>query len=143
MLNGATNAVTNLASPAGGEYVTAFAYNPATNTVYIGTGITGANSQTQDGTVTAINGLTGATTAITVGVYPAAIAVNPLTNTILVADLFNNMLTEINGATNAATNLPAGNEPYAIAVNPATNQFYVANSGDSTVTVVTGPARQT
>ena len=139
VIDGATNTVTKLGAVAGNFYITNFAYNPVTNILYVATSITGNNSLTGTGTVTAINGTTGATAAISVGVAPTAIAVDTATNTIMVADLSSNQVTEINGATNVPTNLPAGNGPYVVAVNPATNQFYVVNSGDNTVSVIAGP----
>jgi DNA-binding beta-propeller fold protein YncE len=139
VIDGATNTVTTLGAVAGNFYITNFAYNPVTNFLYVATAATGDNATTGDGTVTAINGTTGAATAITVGIFPTSLAVDTATNTILVTDLTSNQLTEINGATNVATNLPDANAPYAVAVNSATNQFYVANSGDNTVMIVAGP----
>ena len=108
VIDGATNTVTKLGAVAGYFYITSFAYNPVTNILYVATSVTGDNAATGNGTVTAINGSTGAATAITVGIAPLSIAVNTATNTIIVADLISNQVTEINGFTNCVTTtLPA------------------------------------
>lgn len=70
---------------------------------------------------------------IPVGLNPHAIAVNPLTNKIYVANSFNgaggNSVTVINGADHTTTPVAVGNSPFAIAVNTVTNKIYVANCG--------------
>lgn len=79
--------------------------------------------------VTEIDGATNATTSIVVGVGPYAIAVNPQTNKIYVADSRNgsntNDVTVIDGATNGTVDIPVGMVPEPIAVNVATNKIYV------------------
>jgi YVTN family beta-propeller protein len=64
--------------------------------------------------------------------------VNPVTNTVYVANSSSNTVTVINGATNATTSVTVGTVPVAVAVNPVTNQVYVANwnNGSGTVTVI-------
>jgi YVTN family beta-propeller protein len=58
---------------------------------------------------------------------PQAVAVNPLTNRIYLANGNSTTVTVINGATNAATNVTVGSYPQAVAVNTVTNKVYVAN----------------
>jgi YVTN family beta-propeller protein len=88
------------------------------------------------------------TATIPVGIGPAAIAVNPTTNKIYVANSgtdtsLGNTVTVIDGATNATTTVTVGMDPVFIAVNPATNKIYVANQGESTVTVIDGATNAT
>ena len=80
---------------------------------------------------------------VPVGTTPDAIAVNPVTNQIYVANMASNTVTEIDGATNATTTLPVGMGPNFIAVNSVTNKIYVANGGESTVTVIDGATHTT
>jgi YVTN family beta-propeller protein len=90
------------------------------------------------GTVTVIDGATNATTAVSVGIAPVALGVNPVTNQIYVANEGGNTVTVIDGATNTTTTVSVGSGPDAVAVNPVTNQIYVANEGGNTVTVIDG-----
>ena len=71
----------------------------------------------------------------TVGNNPNAVAVNPVTNKIYVANNGGTTVTVIDGATNGTTNVNVGSQPIAVAVNPVTNMIYVANHGSNTVTV--------
>ena len=61
------------------------------------------------------------------GAIPLAVAVNPVTNKIYVANENSNNVTVIDGATNTTTTVAVGTFPIAVAVNPVTNQIYVAN----------------
>src|SRR5579859_7748274 len=78
------------------------------------------------------------TTTVTVGTAPSAVAVNPVTNKIYIANATSNNVTVIDGATNTITPVATGTSPKAIAVNPFTNKIYVANNGGSSVTVING-----
>jgi YVTN family beta-propeller protein len=80
--------------------------------------------------------MTGTATTVTAGTYPWAVAVNPVTNKIYVANYNSNNVTMIDGATNAKTTVPVGSTPQAVAVNPVTNKIYVANRGTNNVTVI-------
>jgi len=84
-----------------------------------------------------IDGATNGTTPVAVGTGPCAVAVNPVTNKIYVANSNSNNLTVVDGATNATTNVAAGTAPYSVVVNPLTNKIYVTNNGSATVTVLT------
>jgi YVTN family beta-propeller protein len=66
---------------------------------------------------------------IPVGTSPAAIAVNPVTNKVYVANEGSNTVTIINGATNFPSSITAGVRPTWIGVNPETNKIYVSNFG--------------
>ena len=79
--------------------------------------------------MTVIDGATNNTTTVPVGTEPSAVAVNPNTNQIYVANPYSNNVTVIDGATNNTTTVPVGTNPSAVAVNPVTNQIYVANGG--------------
>ncbi len=78
------------------------------------------------------------TTTLTAGTAPNAVAVNPVTNKIYVANGSSNNVTVIDGATNALTTLAAGTGPRAVAINPVTNKIYVVNQSSNNVTVIDG-----
>ena len=108
------------------------------NITFAGTGSGGGN-------VTVTHTLTGGTVAVSTGSGsgPFSIGINPVTNTIYVANIFNNTVTVINGATNATSTVPVGSLPYAIAVDSVTNKIYVANEGGNSVTVIDGATNAT
>ncbi|MFK7695169.1 X2-like carbohydrate binding domain-containing protein [Paenibacillus sp. HJGM_3] len=78
------------------------------------------------------------TAIATSGLTPEAVAVNPVTNKIYVANYGSTFVTVIDGASNTTTTVLAGTNPTAIAVNPVTNKIYVANTGSASVTVIEG-----
>ncbi|MBI5937761.1 MAG: choice-of-anchor D domain-containing protein [Betaproteobacteria bacterium] len=78
------------------------------------------------------------TASVTVGTSPIAVAVNPASGWVYVANNGSANVSAINGATHAASAIAAGTSPRAIAVNPATNRIYVANNGSANVTVIDG-----
>jgi YVTN family beta-propeller protein len=59
-------------------------------------------------------------TTIEAGAYPKAVAVNPVTNRIYVANMNSQNVTVIDGASKMTTTLAAGTAPWAVAVNPRT-----------------------
>ena len=132
------------------------AVNPVTGNIYTTTCLLDQRKPATNGSVTVIDVKTYTTTRITAGVCPSAVAVNPVTNRIYVANAgqtsivcgscFNRgSVTIIDGATNAATEIadPNAKYPAAIAVNTTTNKIYVANSGTGNVTVIDGVTRST
>lgn len=149
-------ALTVAAAPAFGQVVAAtlpagnapyvLAVNSVTNKIYV------ANSN--DNTVTVINGATNSTSTVNVGVIPWAVAVNAVTNKIYVANYCGSdstcsspgTVTVIDGATNNTATVNVGVSPQAIAVNTTTNKIYVANGCGNdlnctslgTVTVING-----
>ncbi len=82
-------------------------------------------------------------TNVTVGAYPRAVAVNPTTNKIYVANQNGNSVTVIDGATNNTTTVWTGGSPVALAVNSVTNKIYVADSSAASVTVIDGATNRT
>ena len=73
------------------------------------------------------------------GTSPPAIAVNPVTNKIYVAnDIIAHHVTVIDGASNTTTTVATGIGMNALAVNPVTNKIYVANFDSDNVTVING-----
>lgn len=64
---------------------------------------------------------------IPVGVGPAAIAVNPVTNKFYVANTGDGSVSIIDGRTGLVTSVATGAEPVAVAVNPSTARIYVAH----------------
>jgi YVTN family beta-propeller protein len=78
---------------------------------------------------------------IAAGGQPGAVAVNPVTNKIYVANFSDNNITVIDGATNSTATVPVGATPQALAVNPVTNKIYVANSFN--VAVIDGATNAT
>ncbi len=83
-----------------------------------------------------IDGATNATSTVAAGTSPAAVAVNPVTNKIYVANVNSANVTVIDGATNATSTVVGWPSPRAVAVNPVTNKIYVA-SGQGGVMVIT------
>ena len=81
-------------------------------------------------------------TTVAAGDYPVAVAVNPVTNQVYVAnrgsisDMGNDSVTVIDGSDHSTTTVAVGNYPVALAVNPVTNKVYVANRDSDTVTVI-------
>jgi YVTN family beta-propeller protein len=76
---------------------------------------------------------------IPVGTGPVAMAYNPATNTLYVANQGSNNVSVINAATIAVIGtIPVGTTPTGIGVNPATNRIYVADSGSADVAVIDG-----
>ncbi len=145
-----------------GEQPVGVAVNAATNNAYVGNVSCDLFSPpcSGPGTVTVINGANNNTTTVNVGVAPVAVAVNPATNTIYVANSCGSDLTcqsagtvtVINGANNTiTTTVTVGYAPYAIAVNAVTNVIYVANhcgndpncASPGTVTVINGATNNT
>jgi len=92
--------------------------------------------------VTVIDGATNDTAKVTVGTNPWAVAVNPHTDKVYVANNGSNNVTVINAA-NGTTQVATGTGPCAVAANPLTNKIYVANSTSNNVTVIDGATNQT
>ena len=139
-----------------GAFADAVAVDPVTNMVFV------TNQDARPGTVSVIDGnsCNGSHPSgcahqpfitVDVGSGPSGIAVNPVTNTIYVANTAedsNNTplpngstLSVIDGATCKPTNksgctpvgtVRVGTDPANVAVDPATNSLYVANTFDNT-----------
>jgi YVTN family beta-propeller protein len=123
----------------------AVAVNPVTNKIYIvNTNVDFTNSNNDinngghTGSVTVIDGADNSNATVDAGILPCAIAVNPVTNKIYVANRDSNTVTVIDAATNQSATVAVGLNPITLAVNPATNKIYVVNNSDDgdTVTVI-------
>jgi YVTN family beta-propeller protein len=124
----------------------ALAVNPATDTVYA---VWGFNDM---GTASVISGQTNTVVAnIPVGDIPDAVAVNPSTNIIYVANQFvptslKGSVSVLNGQTNKAlATISVGVAPAGVAADPVTNRAYVANAptqGSPSSVSVLGPCQQ-
>lgn len=78
-------------------------------------------------------------TNVFTGTEPTAVALNPATYKVYVANYDDSTITVIDGLTNhVVTTIPVGSEPSGIVVNPVTNRIYVLNSNDYTVSVING-----
>jgi YVTN family beta-propeller protein len=80
---------------------------------------------------------------IPTGKSPCAMAVNPVTSKVYVADQSGNDVTVIDSAKNSTVKVSAGTDPCSLAVNTITNKIYVANQLDDFVTVIDGATNST
>src|ERR1700722_12750126 len=79
------------------------------------------------------------TVAVGVQSAPLAVALNPTTGQIYVANNGSGSVSVISGATETVVaTIPVGTTPSAIAVDALTNTIYVANSGSGSVSVISG-----
>ena len=111
--------------------------NPVTNKIYVAAANGNATSTTifnQDGNVVVIDGRTDTVRiTIEVGRDPFALALNPVTNRIYVANaglgIFGTV-SVINGSNDTLSGSPVvlGDSPHALAINPVTNKIYVINA---------------
>jgi YVTN family beta-propeller protein len=83
-------------------------------------------------------GLPTAIATVPVGMQPVAVAVNPATGKVYVANSGSANVTVFDPATQTSTAVSVGQTPSGIAVNSITNRIYVANSGTNDVTVIDG-----
>ena len=89
--------------------------------------------------MTVIDGLNGnATTQVSAGQGPFAVAVNTVSNKAYVTNSTSNSVTVIDGTTNGTSNITVGTAPEGLAINEVTNTIVVANQGSSNVTVING-----
>jgi YVTN family beta-propeller protein len=154
VINGDTNTTETVEA---GLCPTAVAVNPTTNKIYVanfGHISVYCGSCFDYGSVTVIDGETNATTTVNGpgAKFPHAVAINPITNKIFVANNDNNsagIVTLIDGASNSITSVPVGSWPYDVAVNPVTNKIYVTSFGpiafeaQTSVSVIDGTTDKT
>jgi len=110
------------------------AVNPVTHKAYAITNTSPAS---------AISVIDGATNPAATPAYaqsqPWAVAVDPATNFIYVADNGSNTVSVIDGRSNTVTTtVPAGSNPNALVVDPVNNLVYVSNLNSSSLTVFNG-----
>jgi DNA-binding beta-propeller fold protein YncE len=133
-----------------GANPTGVAVNPVTHTVYVGNGNDSTVSVINASTCSAVRrtGCSQTPPTISVGSGPGLVAVNAVTDTVYVGNLFGNTVSVINGAEcNAMNTFGCGQAPATIQVgsgpgipgiDPSTNTIYVPNSNDGTVSVING-----
>jgi YVTN family beta-propeller protein len=126
----------------------ALAIDQATSTLYVANGndttASVVSTATCNAAVTSGCGQTQPT--FTVGSGPTAIAVDPATRTVYVANYNDNTVSVVNSATcnaqdtsgcgKAPPTAPVGNAPVAIAVDAAVGTLYVANIDDNTLSMI-------
>ena len=83
-------------------------------------------------------GLPTAVATVPVGTQPVAVALNPATGKVYVANSGSANVTVFDPATQTSTAVSVGQTPSGIAVNSITNRIYVANNGSNDVTVIDG-----
>ncbi len=86
--------------------------------------------------VTVLDGSDNSTQTVTVGQNPYALAVNPVTNRIYVANNgSSSTVTVIDGADNSTQSVFVGSNPFFVAANPITNKIYADGSGNTVVVI--------
>ena len=152
VIDGNSHATTEVPT---GVCPTAVAVNSVSNKIYVanfGRRVLFCISCSNLGSVTIIDGRTNA--AITIAdpnaSFPQAVAVNPATNKIYVANKGSSNVTVIDGVNNSIRTvwMPQQSNPYNVAVNPVTNRVYVSSStssssGDTTLFVIDGATNVT
>jgi DNA-binding beta-propeller fold protein YncE len=133
-----------------GANPTGVVVNPVTHTVYVGNGNDSTVSVINASTCNAVRraGCSQTPPTVSVGSGPGLVAVNVVTDTVYVGNLFGNTVSVINGAEcNAMNTFGCGRAPATVQVgsgpgipgiDPSTNTIYVPNSNDGTVSVITG-----
>jgi len=152
-IDGATNIAVSISDPKAADPI-ALAVNPVTNKIYIANlGNVGKNG-TDKGSITVLDGKTrGITNIVDPNAFaPHAVAINPLTNKIYVANV-NNIantgnggVTVIDGATNSITTITdptamTSCDPFntgTVTVDSTRNRVYVANCGSNNISIING-----
>ena len=130
-----------------GGFPTGIALNPATDTIYVGNGDTGTLSliDGQRCNASTARGCRQRTQAVTAGVDPVGIAIDPATGTLYVANASGTVAVVDGRRCNAAdtsrcrvapATVRVGPNPQFVAVDEKTHTVYVANSGADTVSVI-------
>ena len=108
--------------------------NPKTNKIYA--------ANTNNGTVTVVQGATHTAAQIKVGEAPAAIAINPITNRVYVGNA-GGSVSVLDGATDQVLEtVDVGALPYVVAANHTANKIYVAKTFSNNITLVNGSTNQ-
>jgi YVTN family beta-propeller protein len=129
VLDGTTDAILHRA--AGKMHLWGFAQDAAMDEIYVG--------RVENADVAALRDSSDAPIAIPTGKIPSAIAINPRTNRIYVANYEDASVTVVDGGKHLAiATIPVGEHPQAVAVDPDANLIYVANTHDNSVTVLDG-----
>lgn len=84
-----------------------------------------------------------APTAIVVGRGPVAVAVNPTSARVYVANEGSNTISVVDATTDQViATIPVGRLPSSVAVNPITNRIYVASLGANSLSVIDGASNR-
>src|SRR5438874_2467345 len=75
---------------------------------------------------------------VAAGTQPNAVAVNPVTNKIYVANYLSNNVTVIDGTNNSTSTVATGPVPRGVAVNPVTNKIYIPSWSNNNIRVIDG-----
>ena len=145
VIDGATLSTTSVPVELSGGYgwSPAVAVNQPTNKIFV-TNPCGTDQYcNHNGSVTIIDGSNLSTTRVEVGKAPWALAVNPLTNKIYVANASTGSVTVIDGDTLMTTTVPVGFGPESVAIDQMRNKIYVANSAANTVSIIDGETLST
>jgi YVTN family beta-propeller protein len=126
------NLVTNVAV---GNGAAAISLDLALNDVFV--------TNSENGSISVINGSTDLPTTVAVGSNPSAIATDAATHKTYVANAGSSSVTIVDDITSATTTVAVGNSPGSIGINALTNKIYVANSADGTVTSIDGASGTT
>ena len=116
---------------AAGIHLWGMAVNEGTHTLYA--------TRSGNAELVALDELSGGIKTVRVGAIPCAVAVNPATNMVYVANHGDDLVTVVDGAKNTAVaTLHVGKQPQGIAVDPVKNLVYVANKHGDSVSVIDG-----
>jgi YVTN family beta-propeller protein len=112
-----------------GRHAWGLTLNDATGAVYV--------TRIENGDLAEIGPDSPNPRVLSAGAIPCAIAVNPQTNQLYVANYGDDTVSIINAATGRkSATVPVGRHPKAIAFDAGRNRVYVANTSDGTVTVI-------
>lgn len=116
-----------LRKAAAGKHAWGMALNETTHTLYV--------ARMGTGDVIALQGTSHS--IMPAGRTPCAVAVNPKSNTVFVANYADGTVTILDAGTGRVTaTIPTGEHPQALAVDTMRNRVYVANTFSNTVTVI-------
>jgi len=112
-----------------GKHAWGLTLNDVTGAVYV--------TRIENSNVAVVGAPSAVYASFPAGAIPCAIAVNPKTNTLYVADYGDNTVSVIDAVTgHKIATIPVGHHPKAIAIDASRNLVFVANTSDDTVTVI-------
>jgi YVTN family beta-propeller protein len=111
-----------------GIHAWGMALNETTGTLYV--------TRVGSSELVMVDEISGLTT-IPTGAFPSAVAVNPVTNVVYVANYGDDTVTVIDGARRTVTaTIKVGRRPQALAVDTKKNRVYVANTHSNDIAVI-------
>jgi YVTN family beta-propeller protein len=114
----------------------AVAFNPATGKAYA--------VDSKPGAVFINNDATNKASSVKVGAAPVAIATNPVTDLVYVANNGSGTITVLDGQKDSiVATINVGALPYVLAVSEATNRIYVSNTFSDLLTIIDGTTNAT